>query len=179
MKTPLIYGLYMALGALLLNLALYFTGFHSDVDKLGTAQMISSIGGLAIGIAFIVLGTKARRAEVPATEEFGYGRAFLTGVQIGIFACLFSVVTNILYMNVVNSGLRELMMQAQINKWEAAGLSSDRIEQAEKMMRKMMSPVMQAVIGTIFGMVFCTLISLVTAAFLKRPATAAQPPVAA
>ena len=179
MKTPLIYGLYMALGSLLLNLALYFTGFHSDVEKLGTAQTISSIGGLALGIAFIVLGTKARRAEIPVTEDFGYGRAFLTGVQISLFACLFAIVTNILYMNVVNSGLRELMVQAQINKWEAAGLSSDRIEQAEKMMRKMMSPVMQAVFGVIFGMIFTTLISLVTAAFLKRPAVTAQPPVAA
>jgi hypothetical protein len=179
MKTPLVYGLFMALAGLLLTLVLYFTGFHSDVEKLKTAQTISTVGGLAIGITFITLGTKARRAEVPATEAFGYGRALGAGVLIGLFGSLFGIVTNFLYMHVINPGLTDLMVQAQIAKWEAAGMSSDRIEQAEKMMRTMMNPALQAVFGIIIGVLFCTIIALVVAAFLKREATAEQPPVAA
>jgi len=179
MKTPLTYGFFMTLGGLLLNLALYFLGFHSDVEKLQTAQWISTAGGLALGIAFIVLGIKARRAEVPATEEFGYGRALGAGVLIGLFACLFGTVSNYLYMHIINPGLTDLMVQAQINKWEAMGMSSDRMEQAEKMMRKMMNPALQAVFGLVIGMIFCTIISLIAAAFLKRPAAEEQPPVAA
>ena len=72
------------------------------------------------------------------------------------------------------------MVSAQIAKWEALGMSSDRIEQAEKMMRTMMNPALQAVFGLIFGMVICTIISLLVAAFLKRPAQDnLTPPVAA
>jgi predicted DNA repair protein MutK len=180
MKTPLIYGLYLALAALLLNLGLYFAGFHSDVEKLAAAQKISSIGGLILAVVILVLGIKARRAEVPVTEGFGYGRAVGTGVLISLFACLFGVITNFLYMGVINRGLRELMIQAQINKWEAMGMSSEKIEGAEKMMRTMMNPALQAVFGIIFGMVICTVLSLIIAAFLKRPAQEdLSPPVVA
>ena len=179
MKTPLIYGLYMALAGLVLNLVLYFAGFHSEVDKLGTAQTIATIGNLILGVTLLVLGIKARRAEIPPTEDFGYGRALWAGVQISFFACIFGIITNFLYMNVINRGLRELMVQAQIAKWETLGMSSDRIEQAEKMMRMMMNPAMQAVFGLLFGMLICTVISLIAAAFLKRPAQDnLAPPVA-
>jgi len=179
MKTPIIYGLFMALAGLLLTLVLYFTGFHSDVEKLKAAQTISTVGGLAIGVTIITLGIKARRAEVPATEAFGYGRALGAGVLIGLFGSLFGTVTNFLYMHVINPGLTDLMVQAQIAKWETAGMSSERIEQAEKMMRTMMNPALQAVFGIIIGVLFCTIIALIVAAFLKREATEEQPPVAA
>jgi predicted DNA repair protein MutK len=180
MKTPLTYGLYMALAGLLVNLGLYFAGFHSEVEKLGTAQTIATVCNLILGVTLLVLGVKARRAEIPPTEDFGYGRALLAGIQISLFACLFGIVTNFLYMGVINRGLKELMVQAQIAKWEALGMSSDKIEQAEKMMRMMMNPALQAVFGIIFGMIICTIISLIVAAFLKRPAQdELAPPVSA
>ena len=180
MKTPLIYGLYMALVGLLVNLGLYFAGCHSEVEKLGTAQTISTVTGIVFGVTLLVLGVKARRAEIPVTEDFGYGRALWAGVQISFFASIFGVITNFLYMGIINRGLKELMVSAQIAKWEALGMSSDRIEQAEKMMRTMMNPALQAVFGLIFGMVICTIISLIVAAFLKRPAQDnLTPPVAA
>jgi len=178
MKTPLIYGLYLALSGLLLNVALYFTGFHSDVDKLTSSQWIGGGIGLVLGIVFIVLGIKARRSEVPATEEFGYGRALGTGVMISVFSCVFGIVTNFLYMRVINPGFREVIIQAQANKWEAAGMSSDRIEKAEQMMRSPVGAILNAVFIIIFIMIINTLISLVAAAFLKRPATGDQPPAA-
>jgi hypothetical protein len=51
-------------------------------------------------------------------------------------------------------------------------MSSAQIERAEGMMRKMMSPVAQAIFGLIIAVVTGTVISLITAAFLKRPAPA-------
>ncbi len=170
----------MALAGLLVNLGLYFAGFHSDVEKLATAQTISSVLNLILGVTLLVLGVKARRAEIPSTEDFGYGRALWAGVQISFFACIFGTITNFLYMGVINRGLKELMVQAQINKWEALGMSSEKIEGAEKMMRTMMNPALQAVFGIIFGMVICTILSLIIAAFLKRPAQdSLTPPLAA
>ena len=181
MKTYLTYGAAMAGGVFALVMILYIFGFHSEASKLGTAQMIQMIGGLGIGIACIVLGTKAKRATVPVTEEFGYGSALFAGFMIALFASLIGMVTTLLYAQVINPGMNDLAVQAQIAKWEAAGLSSAQIERAEGMMRKMMTPVIQMCFGFIFGLLFSTIISLITAAFLKREAAdlVDEPPTAA
>jgi len=174
MKTYLTYGLFSALGITLVSLILFFLGYHSDAAKLGTAQLIGTIGALAISITLTVLGIKARRAEVPATEPFGYGRALAAGVMITLFAVLFGAVTNYLYNHVINPGFSDIMVQAQIEKWEAKGMTAAQIEGAESMMRKMMHPAAQAVFGILAGMVFGTVISLIAAAFLQRPAVPAE-----
>jgi hypothetical protein len=169
MKTYLTYGSAMAGGGFVLVLILYILGFHSDAAKLGTAQWIQACGGIGIGIACIVLGTKARRATVPVEEEFGYGSALGAGVMITLCAALIGIVTNIVYMQLINPGMNEVIVQAQIAKWEAMNMPSARMEQAESMMRKMMSPPIQAAFAFLGGMFFGTLISLISAAFLKRP----------
>jgi len=170
MKTYLTYGFYMALGSALIVFALYFLGYHSEPSKLGAAQVIQSICGLAIGITCNVLGVKARRAELPPTADFGYGRALGAGVMITLFAALFGTVFNYLYASVINPGFIEIMMQAQSDKLEAQGLSADKIDQINAMTRAWMKPAVQSAIGFFAGLFFGTLISLITAAFLKRPA---------
>ena len=177
MKTYLTYGSAMAGGGFVLVLVLYIFGFHSDAAKISTAQWIQGVLGLGIGITCIVLGTKARRESVPAEEEFGYGSALGAGVMITLFAALLGLVTNFVYFHFINPGMNDLVMQAQIAKWEAAGMSGARIEQAEGMMRKMMSPAVQVAVGFGGGMIFGTLISLVTAALLKRSAKDELQPV--
>jgi hypothetical protein len=171
MKTSVTYGFYMSLASALLVFALYFMGFHSEASKLGTAQTIQTVCGLAIGITFVVFGTKARRAELPATEDFGYGRALGAGVMITLFAAIFGVVFNYLYSAIINPNFVEVMVQAQTLKFEEKGMSGEQIDRAVGLMRGMMKPGIQAAFGFIFGLFFGTLISLVTAAFLKRPAT--------
>ncbi len=170
MKTCLIYGFAMSLAGAVLNLTLYFLNYHSDVAKLGVAQGIGAIGGLAIGITCIVLGTKARRAELPAHEEFTYGRALGTGVMITLFAALLGIVTNYVYFAVINPGLTDIIVQSQMEKMEAKGMSGVQLEQVEKVTRMMTKPPIQAAFGFLGGMFFGTIISLVTSAFLKKPA---------
>ena len=136
MKTSLTYGFAMTIASALLTLALYFTGYHSDPAKLGgSTGWITGIVMLAIGVTCIVLGTKARRAEVPATEEFSYGSALGTGVMIALFGGLFGILTNYLYIHVINPGYIDILMQVQIEKMEARGMSSTQVEQATGMMR--------------------------------------------
>lgn len=164
MKTYLTYGFYTSVASALLIFALYFLGLHDRADKLGTAQTIQTVGGL-------VLGTQARRAEIPAAENFGYGSALGAGVMITLFATLFGVGFNLLYTTVINPGFTEIILEAQTAKFEAAGMSADAAERATAMVRKMMHPAVQSAIGFFMGLFFGTLMSLVTAAFLKRPAT--------
>lgn len=177
MKTPLTYGFLMAIAAAVLAISLYLLGYHSDASKFGTGQMLGMVGGLAIGITCITLGVKARRAEVPASEPFGYGRALGAGVLIALFASLFGIVTNFAYVNFINPGISDIIVQAEIAKLEAKGLGGAQLEGAEKMIRAMTGPVAYAAMGFLGGFFFGTLISLVAAAFLKRPATADGPPV--
>ena len=78
---------------------------------------------------------------------------------------------NLLYSTMINPGLTEVILEAQTEKFEAAGMSADAAEKATAMVRKMMHPAVQSAIGFVMGLFVGTLVSLVTAAFLKRPAT--------
>jgi hypothetical protein len=170
MKTYLTYGFAMAFGGALVVFALFFLGMHASAEKLDTAQGIQMGLGLAIGVTCIVLGTKARRAEVPATETFGYGSALGAGVMITLFAALLGLFTNYLYGAVINPHFTDVMLQAQADKLAATGVPSDKIEQIQKMTAALMKPPVMAAMGFVSGMLSGTLISLITAAFLKRPA---------
>jgi hypothetical protein len=179
MKTYLIYGAALAIAMALLTMLLYLVGLHSDPAKLNIAQAVGICGMITILAACIVLGTKGRRAEIPATEEFGYGSAFAAGFMIVLFGSLFGIVTTFVYANFINPDFADTIVQAQTQQLEAKGLKPAQIEGAEKMIRKMMSPPMQAVIGFFNTLFFGTIVSLVTAAFLKRSAaaiTAEAPP---
>jgi hypothetical protein len=171
MKTYLTYGVSMSLASALLTLILFFLGFHSDPAKLGTSQWISSLGLLAISVTCLSLGMKARRAEVPLTEEYGYGSALFVGFMISLFAGFCSIVTNYLYFNVINPGFTDIIVQAQLDKMEAKGLSGAQLEQAEKGIRMFMNPIFSGCFVFLSVLFWGTLISLVAAAFLKRPAT--------
>jgi hypothetical protein len=168
MKTYLTYGFVMAIAGALLTLALYFLGYHSDVEKLSSAQMIGSIGGLIIGVAVIILGIKARRAEIPESEPFGYGSALWAGVAISFFGSLFGIITNLVYFKLINPGMMDLIVQTQLDKMEAKGMSGAQLEQAEKMVRMMTGPVISSAFGFIAGFIFGTIIALIVAAFLRR-----------
>lgn len=168
MKTYLAYGFAIAFANLLLATLLFFVGFHSNPDKLGAAQAIGTVGSIAICIVAIVLGTKARRAELPPTEPFGYGRAFGAGVMITLFAALFTIITHWLYIAVINPEMTDVILQSQVAKMEEAGLPSDQIDNAQNMMRRMMHPAFQAVFAFLGTLFFGVIISLVTSAFLKR-----------
>ncbi|MBX7068346.1 MAG: HAD-IC family P-type ATPase, partial [Microthrixaceae bacterium] len=111
MKTYSLYGFYTALASMVLTLAIYFLGYHSDPAKFSTGQIIGSVGGLAIGITFIVLGTKARRAEWPVAEDFTYGNAFVAGFMTMFCAGVIGIVTNYLYFQVINPGIAERFAQ--------------------------------------------------------------------
>ncbi|HEY5078554.1 MAG TPA: DUF4199 domain-containing protein [Opitutaceae bacterium] len=170
MKTCSLYGLILAITGAIVTLVLFFLGFHSDPAKVGTGQMIGGLTILAASIVITSLGIKARRAEVPGSEPFGYGRALGAGVLISLVAVVLSTVFNIIYTVFINTGFTEVMVQAQMDKLQAKGLSGAQLDQAEKMTRMMMGPVPAAIVGILFGMIIGTIISLILAAFLKRPA---------
>jgi hypothetical protein len=176
MKTYLTYGAASAIAGAMLMMLLYLLGYHSDPEKLKMAQILGSCGGLAISITCIVLGTKARRAEIPPTEEFGYGQALFAGFMISLISSAIGIVTWIIYAKFVNPDFHEMVVQAQLHAMEARGMKQEQIDAAEKVIRTMTNPFIQAVFSFLGGLVFGTVISLITSAFLRRPAEAEAPP---
>lgn len=168
MKTTLFYGAIMGFIGILMNYALYFLGFHDSAEKMHTSQTISAILGIGAGIVCLVLAARARRTETPASEPFGYGRSLLACFLTSLWSTVIGTLSWVIYIGVVNPGVRDIMVQGELAKLEAKGLSSTQIEQAEGMIRMMMGPIPQGLIGFCFGLVIWTVISLIIAAFVRR-----------
>jgi hypothetical protein len=177
MKTCALYGFISTLAGAFLVLILYFAGFHSDPAKLGAAKVIGGFGGLAIAIACTVLGVRARREETAAAEEFGYGATLGAGVLISLVASILGAIFTYAYHAFINPGFSEILIQDAMSKLEAKGISGAQLDKIESFNRVMFSPVAMAVIALIFGFIGGVIISLVVAAFLKRPAPARPPAV--
>jgi uncharacterized membrane protein len=174
MKPYLTYGAFIAIGNAVITLVLYLVGFHSEPEKLSTANYVSLLGGLVIGISLLIIGVRARRSLAPTTEDFTYGNALGAAVMISLFATLFGVAFQFIYQSFINPAFADVTIQAQINAMQAKGIPSEHIEKAEGMMRMMLKPAVQAVTGFIFGMIINVLVSLIVAAFLRRKAIADQ-----
>jgi hypothetical protein len=170
MKSYLPYSSFIAIGNAVITLVLYLAGFHTDPAKLQTANYIAGAAGLALGIGFLVVGIRAKRALVPATEEFSYGMALGSGVLISLFAVLFGAAFQFIYQSFINPGFADVLIQAQAIQLEAKGIPSDQIEKIAQFTRMMTKPAVQAVIGIIGGMIFSVIICLIAAALLKRKA---------
>lgn len=171
MKTYLTYGGLAALGGFLVTLTLYFTGVYDHPGQSKAMEWTAGLINLGIMITCITLGTRARRAQVPPHEEFGYGRAFLSGFLITVFAALIGVAGTLLYFGVIDPGYAE-------RAFEVASTKATRPipPEAEKIIRLFMSAPVMAAIG-LFLSLFCgTIISLISAAFQKRAANELAPP---
>ena len=175
MKTTFIYGLSMAIAGTIMNFMFYFFGLHDSPDKIGTAQMIGLTLGMVITIGGLVLAVKARRSETPEEEDFGYGRALGAGVLTSLWASIFGTISNVVYMAFINPGMQEMIIEGEITKLEAKGMSAEQIDQAEGMIRMMTSPAASGIMGFIGAFVISVVICLIIAAVLKRPATNSVP----
>jgi len=171
MKSYLTYGALIAAGNGVVTLTLYLAGFHSDPGKLQAANLASFVTGLALGVSFLIVGLRAKRAALPPTQDFSYGTALSAGVLISLFAALLGTAFQYLYQSFINPGLADLLIQAQETQLQQRGVPAEQIEKALQVMRFFIKPSVQAFIGFMFSMVFSTLVALVTAAFLKRKAT--------
>ncbi|MFI5357551.1 MAG: DUF4199 domain-containing protein, partial [Opitutales bacterium] len=176
MKTYLTYGFAMAMCGAVLGMALYFLGFNSDVSKLEISRWISGIVGVAIAVGCILLGMREKRELTPVDQTWGYGSAFVTGFLIGLIGTVLSAIFNYAYFAYIDPNLSDLVYQMQVSKMEAKGMSADQIEKIEPMMRKFIGPVAMTISGLVGGLVFNTVISLITAAFVKNRS---EPPAAA
>jgi hypothetical protein len=175
MKNASLFGFITALAGAFLVLVMYFLGFYSDPAKISLSSWISSPIGLAIVVTCMVLGVKARRAEIPASDGFGFGRAWWSGMSISIVSAILTSIFNYCFYAFIDPGLNDLLMQVGESKLEAKGMSSDQIEKLQALNKVFMTPPIEALSTLILGVIVGCIIALIVAAFLKQPDPAAPP----
>ena len=167
MKTYLKYGGAMA-GAGFVSMVLCYVAGLWDAQNLGTGMIVGIVLGIIINTVGIVLGTRAVRSPT-GTQGFSYGRAFKTGLLISSFAAAAGVVTNGIFFGVVNPNYHETTIVWTKGLMERMGAPAAQVEKAEEQMRTKGGLVRQLANGVIGALVFGGVISLITAAFMKRP----------
>lgn len=178
MKHAFFYGFISALISALYTLGLYFTGFHSSVAKLDSLAIISPIIALAISVTCMVLGARAAREDTPPDQDFGYGSALWASFLTSIVSTVLYGIFNFCYVSWLNPDIIDLMVQQQVAKMEAKGMSGPALDNAEAMTRKFMQPIPGFIFVLIFGVIAGLIISLVVAAFVRRkPVELATPPL--
>lgn len=168
MKIPLKYGLFMALAGAAFTLLMYFAGFHDSPEKMQSAQWIGFAAALAIGVTFLSLAMKEKRATAPADLPWGYGSAFGTGVLTALFASVFGMITAYCYLAFINPRMCDVVLQMQLAAMEAKGLSAAQLEKAEPMIRKWMSPPIMVVMQSVSGFITGTVLAAIVAIFFKQ-----------
>jgi len=171
MSTKFIYALILTICGAIFNLLLYFTGFQTE--KLATGQHLQWLG-LVMMFVVLWLGIRAVRDEAPE-KGMSYGRGVGTGTLIALYSGLMSSVYSFIHFKFINTEFADYQLALIRTKWEAAGLSEAKMEQAEKFTRMMMGPGVQAFMTPIFVTIAGVICALIIAAFLKRtPPGAAQ-----
>jgi len=98
-------------------------------------------------------------------------------VLISLVSVIVYAIFNYIYNAFINPGFADIIVQDAMDRMQAKGISGAQLDQAEKFTRYFMTPVPMAVYALIAGFISGVLISLVIAAFLKRPAPAGPPRV--
>jgi MFS family permease len=176
MKTTFKFGAGIAVTSFAMGLILFFLGFHNEPEKLSAGQWIGSIGAILITAIGLTMAMKARREEMDPEEGFGYGRAMGTGSLTSLWSSLLGAILTMIYAVGINPNMQEIIMDNEIAKMEEKGMPANAIEQAEGIMKFITSPAMMGVTNFIMGIFFGVIISLIIAAFVKRPAVDVVPP---
>jgi hypothetical protein len=142
----------------------FFLGFQTD--KINQGIWFGFIP-LLYAIVVYYLGLKAVREE-DAGKYMTYGRGVGTGMMIALYSGIIGSIYAYVHYTFVNPNFSDYLIEASRIKWAAAGMNDTQMEGAEKGIRMFTKPAIQAVFGFLMTVVLGLIVSLITAAFLKR-----------
>jgi len=159
------YALILTVSGAALNLVLYFTGWQTD--KLATGHYFMWLQEV-IMVVVLWRGIKAVRAESPG-HGLSYGRGVVSGVLISLYSGLMSGVYNAVHFKFVNAHFADYQVACFRPDWSASRMSAADLAQAEKITRLLVTPTAQLILTPIITVGIGLVLSLVIAAFLRRP----------
>jgi Protein of unknown function (DUF4199)/Predicted membrane protein (DUF2232) len=139
-------------------------------------MILGFISGITVFIIGIVLGTKRVRAQ-RGGGEFTYGQAYLAGLSIALFAGLSGLLFNFIFFKFLIPDFGTTQAEWMRSLMEKMNAPPDKVEEAIEKMKASSTIGRYLLNGLISSVIMGALVSLLTAAFLKR-APSDEPPVA-
>jgi len=167
MNTYLKYGVAIPVAGLIAMVLCYVSGLW-DVDNLGKGLIIGTVVAIGIHTFGIVLGTRVERAPSGAAG-FSYGKAFKVGFMISLVSAVAGIACNAIFFKFINPNYNETTIAWTRSLMENMKAPEAQIEKAEEQMRAKAGLTRQLVNGVVGAIVIGTIISLITAAVMKRP----------
>jgi len=121
-------------------------------------------------IAGIIIGSMAYRDKVLG-GFISYKDAFVTGLLITIFAGILSSFFSFILIRYIDPSVVEQSMAKAEEKLIARGMSEDDIEMAMEKSREFMGSPLMVLVGLLSFAFIGTIISLITAAIVKKEAS--------
>ena len=165
MNTTFFYALVLSVSNIVLSLVFFFIGYQTD--KMAQGRWIVSLVPLAVMIVVTWLGLKAVREEAK-DKSLSYGKGVGTGVLIALYASLIGGIYAYIHFTFINPNFADYAIDMIRQKWVAAGMGDNQMEQAEKFTRFFYKPAVMAVMNVPVGTFFGTVFSLILSIFLKR-----------
>lgn len=177
MKTPLLYGLGIALAGFVVTLLMFAVGFHGT-DRFLLGMIIGGLAALLAMLIGLVLGIRAvRRDKGPGA--FTYGQGLVAGLMISLFSSVFGIAFQQLYARAINPHFNDTVIEWTQGMLEKANLPAEDIEAKVAEAREKTGFVPQATNGLVGGMIFGLILSLIIAIFFRRKAENADAPAPA
>jgi len=158
-KSSLTIGLYLAIALILVSVVFYVTG--SPFSKVG--QYLS----YPIMIGGILLGQLAYKKALGGTLT--YGQAVGAGVLTMVFASVISGIYTYLLYAVIDPSLQEqLRIYTEEQIIQQGRVPEEQLEMAVNMAAKFQTPPIMFAMAVVGGAFIGTIISLITAIFIKK-----------
>ena len=162
MKPSLQYGLIYA-G---INIGLSLLAFGLGVEKDQTVQTASGWIYYALPVVIIFMGIRAQREVLYGFISFG--KAFSTGFIISLIGSILITLYTYLYFTILNPGMIDYIKLKQEEEMLARGMTDSQVEAISSQMEMWWSPGMMSLFLIIGGILLGTIISLISAAILKK-----------
>jgi hypothetical protein len=158
-KHTLTNGVILGLVLIIYTVLLYITNLTFNLS-LGLLSYVIIIGG-------IFLGTKSYRDKV-LDGAITYGNALVVGILIAVFAGILSALFSYILTTWIDPGMVEKGFKVMEEKFLSRGMSEDQVEMIMNRARENASTIKTLLYGIIGSAVIGTIISLITAAILKK-----------
>lgn len=174
MRTPLFYGLGVAFVTSVIALTSHILGYTTDPEKFMVGMVVGGLVSVVALIIGIVLGTRKVRAE-RGPAGLTYGQAFKAGWLVAAGAAFGSAVFSFIYMKFLHPNFADTQVEWMRSFMERMHMPPDKMEKALEDMRAKATVGRQVINSFLFNLIFGAVISLVTAAILKRQPADAPP----
>lgn len=156
------YGIILGVIGVFSHLALYASG------KLIELNWVNSVVGLLATVILIVLGIKKFK-EANGTY-LSFGQALKVGVGIAVVSGIVAIIYTQLFVNVIDPGFQDQLMEVQKQAWLDAGMNDEQIESSVEMTKKFQGPLISSGMIIVFSAFIGFIISAIAGAIMKKSA---------